>query len=211
MERRGLYVAFAPFHRKQGPVQGRSQGGRGGPPPPESGGSQKYIRGDPCDLGSEAKNRGSPPPEMGGAPPKLNPGYALGPVLSCAPKGECRKAVWMCLRQGRSQDLVSGGGTHFGGPDPLFFVSDPKSQGSPLMYFWLPPDFGGGAGPPPPPPGYALGLRRKKAASGLHKTAAAASTPSVSPLTSRPVRFTALPESFHQMLGRNSTFIIAQI
>ena len=56
--------------------------------------------------------------------------------------------------QGRSQDLVSGG------PDPLFFVSYPKSQGSPLMYLWLPPDFGGGGpGPPPPPrppPGYAL-------------------------------------------------------
>ena len=47
------------------------------------------------------------------------------------------------------------GGPHpfRGGPDPLFFASDPKSQGSPLMYFWLPPDFGGGgAGPPPPPP-----------------------------------------------------------
>ena len=51
-----------------------------------------------------------------------------------------------------------GGATHFGGggPDPLFFASDPKSQGSPLMYFWLPPDFGGGGGPPRPPPGYAL-------------------------------------------------------
>ena len=50
-----------------------------------------------------------------------------------------------------------GGATHFGGggPDPLFFASDPKSQGSPLMYFWLPPDFGGGG--PAPPPGYALG------------------------------------------------------
>ena len=55
--------------------------------------------------------------------------------------------------QGRSQDLVSGGGTHFGGGgDPLFFASDPKSQGSPLMYFWLPPDFGGGGGPGPPAP-----------------------------------------------------------
>ena len=58
--------------------------------------------------------------------------------------------------QGRSQDLVSGGHPFRGGGDPLFFASDPKSQGSPLMYFWLPPDFGGGA-PPPPPPGYALG------------------------------------------------------
>ena len=38
-------------------------------------------------------------------------------------------------QQGRSQDLVSGGGTHFGGPDPLFFASDPKSQGSPLCTF----------------------------------------------------------------------------
>ena len=53
--------------------------------------------------------------------------------------------------QGRSQDLVSGGG------DPPFFASDPKSQGSPLMYFWLPLDFGGGA-PPPAPPGYVLGV-----------------------------------------------------
>ena len=31
--------------------------------------------------------------------------------------------------QGRSQDLVSGGGTHFGGPDPLFFTSDPNRNG----------------------------------------------------------------------------------
>ena len=56
------------------------------------------------------------------------------------------------------KDLVSGGGHPFqaGGADPLFFASDPKSQGSPLMYFWLPPDFGGGADPHPPP-GYALG------------------------------------------------------
>ena len=51
-------------------------------PPPKSGGSQKYIRGDPCDLGSEAKNRGSaPPPEMGGAPPEtkswLRPWFQL--------------------------------------------------------------------------------------------------------------------------------------
>ena len=60
--------------------------------------------------------------------------------------------------QGRSQDLVSGGGAPIsGGPDPLFFASDPKSQGSPLMYFWLPPDFGGGGPGPPAPPGYALG------------------------------------------------------
>ena len=43
-----------------------------------------------------------------------------------------------------------------GGPDPLFFASDPKSQGSPLTYFWLPPDFGGGGRAPRPPPGYAL-------------------------------------------------------
>ena len=53
------------------PGQGRSQGaGGGGAAPPKSGGSQKYIRGDPCDLGSEAKNRGSPPPEMGAPPPE---------------------------------------------------------------------------------------------------------------------------------------------
>ena len=44
-----------------------------------------------------------------------------------------------------------GGAPISGGGDPLFFASDPKSQGSPLMYFWLPPDFGGGAGPPRPP------------------------------------------------------------
>ena len=53
--------------------QGRSQGGgAGGPgPPPKSGGSQKYVRGDPCDLGSEAKNRGSaPPPRNGWGPPE---------------------------------------------------------------------------------------------------------------------------------------------
>ena len=65
------------------------------------------------------------------------------------------------IEQGRSQDLVSGGAHPFrGGPDPLFFASDPKSQGSPLMYLCLPPDFGGGPGPPRPPPGYALGIER---------------------------------------------------
>ena len=42
--------------------QGRSQGeGEGGPAsPPKIRGSQKYIRGDPCDLGSVAKNSGMP-------------------------------------------------------------------------------------------------------------------------------------------------------
>ena len=40
-------------------TKGVARGGRGGP---KSGGSQKYIGGDPCDLGTEAKNRGSPPP-----------------------------------------------------------------------------------------------------------------------------------------------------
>ena len=43
-----------------------------------------------------------------------------------------------------------------GGGRPPIFASDPKSQGSPLMYFWLPPDFGGTRPPRPPPPGYAL-------------------------------------------------------
>ena len=51
--------------------KGVARGGGGGGAPPISGGSQKYIRGDPCDLGSEAKNRGSgPPAEMGGPPPR---------------------------------------------------------------------------------------------------------------------------------------------
>ena len=34
----------------------------------------------------------------------------------------------------------------------------PQITRVPLMYFWLPPDFGGGRPPPAPPPGYALGL-----------------------------------------------------
>ena len=86
-----------------------------------------------------------------------------GPKSGKSPRGANLQDLPFTLwsPQGRSQDLVSGGGHPFrGGPDPLFFASDPKSQGSPLMYFWLPPDFGGGAGPPappPPPPGYALG------------------------------------------------------
>ena len=61
--------------RRRG-TKGVARRGGGAPPPPKSGGSQKYTRGDPCDLGSEAKNRGSGPPEMG-APPNPNPGYAL--------------------------------------------------------------------------------------------------------------------------------------
>ena len=64
-------------------------------------------------------------------------------ILEVVDKGVAR--IWF-----RGGPPISGGG-----PDPLFFASDPKSQGSPLtgMYFWLPPDFGGGgAGPPPPPP-----------------------------------------------------------
>ena len=49
-------------------------GGAGGGRPPKSGGGQKYIRGgDPCDLGSEGKNRGSAPskwvPPRNGCPP----------------------------------------------------------------------------------------------------------------------------------------------
>ena len=53
-------------------LKGVARGGAGGGPgpPPKSGGSQKYIRGDPCDLGSEAKNRGSGPPRNGWGPPR---------------------------------------------------------------------------------------------------------------------------------------------
>ena len=44
------------------------------------------------------------------------------------------------------------GGTHFGGPTPYFSPQTPNHNGPPLMYFWLPPDFGGGgAGTPAPP------------------------------------------------------------
>ena len=65
------------------------------------------------------------------------------------PEGEVHKTA---TPKGVARIWFRGGPTHFGGgPDPLFFASDPKSQGSPLMYFWLPPDFGGGPGPPPPP------------------------------------------------------------
>ena len=48
--------------------------------------------------------------------------------------------------QGRSQDLVSGGAHPFrgGGPTPYFSPQTPNHKGPPLMYFWLPPDFGGG-------------------------------------------------------------------
>ena len=61
----------------------------------------------------------------------------------------------MGFKQGRSQDLVSGG-THFGGGgDPLFFASDRKSQGSPLSTFGYHRISGGG----PAPPGYALGFK----------------------------------------------------
>ena len=58
----------------------------------------------------------------------------------------------LVLTKGVARIWFRGGGGHpfRGGPDPLFFASDPKSQGSPLMYFCLPPDFGGGPGPPPP-------------------------------------------------------------
>ena len=50
-----------------------------------------------------------------------------------------------------------GGGTHFGGgADPLFFASDPKSQGSPLCTFGY-PWISGGRPPPPPPLATPLG------------------------------------------------------
>ena len=72
--------------------------------------------------------------------------YALV-ALCCGCESPLRK-LNTCA-QGRSQDLVSGGGTHFGGGgDPLFFSSDPKSQGSPLCTFGYPRISGGG--PPPP-------------------------------------------------------------
>ena len=63
----------------------------------------------------------------------------------------------MRVEQGRSQDLVSGGGTHFGGRGaraPIFRLRPQITRVPPLMYLWLPPDFGGGGRPP----GYALGV-----------------------------------------------------
>ena len=68
-------IAQAPEFSVCSPSKGVARGGRGGPapPPPKSGGSQKYIRGDPCDLGSEAKNRGSGPPKWVPPPPKWVP------------------------------------------------------------------------------------------------------------------------------------------
>ena len=72
--------------------------------------------------------------------------------------GTSRGYPWM---QGRSQDLVSGGGHPFrGGPDPLFFASDPKSQGSPPYVLLATPGFrgGGGGGPGPPRPPLATPL-----------------------------------------------------
>ena len=62
---------------------------------PKSGGSQKYIRGDPCDLGSEAENKGRPP--RNGCPPEtkswhaLAPGYPLEPhPILCNTNGHFR-------------------------------------------------------------------------------------------------------------------------
>ena len=44
-------------------------------------------------------------------------------------------------------------GHPFRGARPPIFRLRPQITRVPLVYFWLPPDFGG---PPPPPPGYAL-------------------------------------------------------
>ena len=60
--------------------------------------------------------------------------------------------------QGRSQDLVSGGGPHpfRGGPTPYFSPQTPNHKGPPLCTFGY-PRISGGARAPPNPPGYALG------------------------------------------------------
>ena len=54
--------------------------------------------------------------------------------------------------QGRSQDLVSGGGHPFrGGPTPYFSSQTPNHKGPPLCTFgYL--RISGGPAPPPPPP-----------------------------------------------------------
>ena len=59
------------------------------------------------------------------------------------------------LNQGRSQDLVSGGGHPFrgGGPTPYFSPQTPNHKGPPLCTFGYLRISGGG---PSPPPGYAL-------------------------------------------------------
>ena len=58
------------------------------------------------------------------------------------------------LSQGRSQDLVSGGGpTHFGGgPTPYFSPQTLNHKGPPLCTFGYLRISGGGRAPPPPPP-----------------------------------------------------------
>ena len=50
-------------------------------------------------------------------------------------------------KQGRNQDLVSGDGPLGGGSDPLFFASNPKSQGFLLYVLWATSGFR----PPPSP------------------------------------------------------------
>ena len=78
----------------------------------------------------------------------------------------CAVSYWS---QGRSQDLVSGGGpTHFGGgPTPYFSPQTPNHKGPPLCTFGYPRISGGGPGPPPPPPGYALDWSTGKATRNL--------------------------------------------
>ena len=65
-------------------------------------------------------------------------------------------------RQGRSQDLVSGGAPPIsGGARPPIFRLRPQITRVPPYVLLATPGFRGGPGPPrPPPPGYALDERR---------------------------------------------------
>ena len=63
----------------------------------------------------------------------------------------CLAGAVLGLEQGRSQDLVSGGGTHFGGggATPYFSPQTPNHKGPPLCTFGYLRISGGGAPPAP--------------------------------------------------------------
>ena len=65
-------------------------------------------------------------------------------VTSAWPSAKAVRARFFCSVQGRSQDLVPGGGTHFGGGRPLIFRLRPQITRVPPYVLWATPGFRGG-------------------------------------------------------------------
>ena len=85
--------------------------------------------------------------------PQVNLGHTSWFVVWCASQSLSKGVARIWFRGGThlggGAPISGGGGTHFGGGGrPPVFRLRPQITRVPLMYFWLPPDFGGRAPPP---------------------------------------------------------------